>query len=424
MKLSRIAFWVLLVLLVSNVFAQGSPPPGGQHLFSDGLFQMQTYNFNRPGQTDSSCVYFYFSLVNDILTFVKERDDRYVARYDLSVVIYQDEKIALTEKSTRDTVVVSQFEETNSRLNRIYHKLEFDLAPGTYRTAIRLFDIESNKGLERERQVTFRPFNGDRLHASDLIFADRIDCTQGDPLRELIPNLRNAFDSRMYDFLAFFTIYPPPSADSVSVVAQVVDRKKRVITIKRIERPAGIPALAQCLDVKKDITAPGEYTLEIEISAGKQSVRLQKSFSVYWGDLEFKTAPDQMIEQVKLIAPREWEKKIDQAADADEKKALIDRFWQQRDPTPDTSVNELKTEFFRRVDFANRHFAEIQAGRQGWETDRGHVYIKNGPPTDVEKHPTEWGMPSAEIWYYAHLNQRYIFSDRNGSGQFRLVKIE
>ena len=93
-------------------------------------------------------------------------------------------------------------------------------------------------------------------------------------------------------------------------------------------------------------------------------------------------------------------------------------------PTPETQRNELKEEFFRRIDHANRSFGEIFGGREGWRTDRGRVYIKNGPPDEVERPSMELNMPRVEIWLYSRLNKRFIFTDRQGNGEYRLVRVE
>lgn len=69
----------------------------------------------------------------------------------------------------------------------------------------------------------------------------------------------------------------------------------------------------------------------------------------------------------------------------DEREQFIETFWGRRDPTPDTVENEFKEEHYRRIAYANEHFA---AGMPGWKTDRGEIYIKFGPPDQIEDHPT------------------------------------
>lgn len=67
-----------------------------------------------------------------------------------------------------------------------------------------------------------------------------------------------------------------------------------------------------------------------------------------------------------------------------ERDTFIEAFWQRRDPTPDTAENEYKEEHYRRIAYANEHFA---AGIPGWRTDRGRIYIMYGPPDSIDAHP-------------------------------------
>src|SRR5579871_528202 len=68
-----------------------------------------------------------------------------------------------------------------------------------------------------------------------------------------------------------------------------------------------------------------------------------------------------------------------------EREQFIEQFWLRRDPNPDTEENEFKEEHYRRLAYANEHFA---SGVPGWKTDRGIIYIKFGPPDEVDSHPS------------------------------------
>ncbi|HEY1463199.1 MAG TPA: GWxTD domain-containing protein [Terriglobales bacterium] len=50
-------------------------------------------------------------------------------------------------------------------------------------------------------------------------------------------------------------------------------------------------------------------------------------------------------------------------------------FWNNHNPVG-APENSFKSEHYRRLAYANQHFA---ANRPGWETDRGHVYVVYGP---------------------------------------------
>jgi GWxTD domain-containing protein len=70
-----------------------------------------------------------------------------------------------------------------------------------------------------------------------------------------------------------------------------------------------------------------------------------------------------------------------------EAQAFIDLFWARRDPTPATPANEFRQEFERRVDYADRQFA--QGRKKGSMTDRGRVLIVLGTPLKVERSKSE-----------------------------------
>ena len=69
----------------------------------------------------------------------------------------------------------------------------------------------------------------------------------------------------------------------------------------------------------------------------------------------------------------------------EERDAFIEQFWLRRDPTPDTPENEFKEEHYRRIAYANEHFA---SGIPGWRTDRGRIYVVFGPADEVDSHPS------------------------------------
>jgi GWxTD domain-containing protein len=96
-----------------------------------------------------------------------------------------------------------------------------------------------------------------------------------------------------------------------------------------------------------------------------------------------------------------------------ERDIFIEGFWQRRDPTPDTAENEYKEEHYRRIAYANEHYA---AGMPGWRTDRGRIYVMYGPPTSIDSHPmggpyqrsAEEGGGSTETFPFEVWRYRYL----------------
>jgi GWxTD domain-containing protein len=90
-------------------------------------------------------------------------------------------------------------------------------------------------------------------------------------------------------------------------------------------------------------------------------------------------------EDVAWIITDEERAAFKQLSNDEERDNFIEAFWQRRDPTPDTVENEFKEEHYRRIAYANEHFA---AGIPGWKTDRGRIYIMYGPADEIESHPS------------------------------------
>ena len=92
-----------------------------------------------------------------------------------------------------------------------------------------------------------------------------------------------------------------------------------------------------------------------------------------------------MDEDVRWIITDEERAAFKQLSNNEERDQFIEQFWLRRDPTPDTPENEYKEEHYRRIAYANEHFA---AGIPGWKTDRGRMYIMYGPADSIDSHPS------------------------------------
>ncbi|SNS73641.1 GWxTD domain-containing protein [Granulicella rosea] len=97
----------------------------------------------------------------------------------------------------------------------------------------------------------------------------------------------------------------------------------------------------------------------------------------------------------------------------EERDQFIENFWLRRNPNPDSPDNEYREEHYARIAYANEHFA---AGKAGWRTDRGHIYIAYGKADSIDSHPSggnyerpmeEGGGSTStypfEVWHYRYL---------------------
>ena len=98
-----------------------------------------------------------------------------------------------------------------------------------------------------------------------------------------------------------------------------------------------------------------------------------------------KTYQNWIDQDVRYIIMPEEEQAFKLLGTDEERDQFIEQFWLRRDPTPDTQENEFREEHYRRIQYANEHFA---AGIPGWRTDRGRIYVVWGAADEIESHPS------------------------------------
>ena len=139
---------------------------------------------------------------------------------------------------------------------------------------------------------------------------------------------------------------------------------------------------------------------------------------------------------IYIISPEERSAFL-QLETNEEREQFIEQFWLRRSGNPDLPDNDFKEEHYRRIAYANEHYA---SGIPGWKTDRGHMYIVWGPPDEIETHPTggtydrpmEEGGGSTSTYPWETWRWRYLegmgeqnvimeFVDPTSTGEYHLT---
>ena len=194
---------------------------------------------------------------------------------------------------------------------------------------------------------------------------------------------------------------------------------------------AVVPSIAQ--DSKKKAT-PADTKRETvakpmtEKQRKQKEARLKKELETPWKKWQ--------NEDVAYIITDEERKAFKQFQTDEEREQFVESFWLRRDPTPDTVENEYKEEHYRRIAYANEHYA---SGIPGWKADRGRIYITFGPPDEIESHPSggSYQRPAAEgggetsTYPFEDWRYRYIegigndvmieFVDPTMTGEYRMT---
>ena len=118
-------------------------------------------------------------------------------------------------------------------------------------------------------------------------------------------------------------------------------------------------------------------------------------------------------EDVRWIITDQEMKAFKSLSNDEERESFIENFWLRRNPNPESPENEFREEHYRRIAYADEHYA---AGKPGWKTDRGHMYIAYGKPDSIDSHPSggsyerpmeEGGGETStfpfEVWHYRYI---------------------
>jgi len=141
-------------------------------------------------------------------------------------------------------------------------------------------------------------------------------------------------------------------------------------------------------------------------------------------------------EKTRIIMTEEELKIYSMLPDKKSKQEFIEDFWKIRDLNPATEENKAKAEFERRIEYANVWFDPFRPGTeynsgQGWNTDRGRMYLIFGDPdvlvfggqTDMwlggrnRASDNKYGM---ERWYYYDYDI-CIFFLKDEHGKWKLM---
>ena len=403
----------LLILFLAMSSAQGQlPEQTGRGTDKLPEFIRGVYTFlNADGEAEARLVHQIFY---DALQFEAEADV-FVAGYELAVQIDDHRGETVTTQVISRRVTEAVFEETHSVASFDGAEQRFTLEPGKYVFTLALTDASTQKTFRDRFDVSIPNLTKRPLEASSLMFGYLADAEKG--LKTWRPYAGDAVPEKVDSLMLRFEIYQQGEAPSVPVSWRLsgADKYKKEgqflqdLTGKTtvVDFPfslAGIPA--------------SSYDLKVEIGEGKHRVVLERTLIIHLEGLSHQIANlDEAIEMLAHIAGGKEIKQM-KKGDAEQRKHAFIQFWQQRDPTPGTPINEVMEEYYRRCYYCNKVFGRY---RPGWQTDRGRIYILMGPPDQVERHPFDSNADPYEIWFYTKYNREFVFLDENGFGEYRLL---
>jgi GWxTD domain-containing protein len=282
-----------------------------------------------------------------------------------------------------------------------------------------------------------------RVVLSDLQLANTI--VEGSPSSpfykntlEVIPNAQGVFGEHQvcYVYAEAYNLLAGTDRSDYVVKTVVWDAVKHEV-LSRIKKRRRFGESAVLVDRITIASLPtGSYVVGVAVldTAGRTMTSAAKKFFVYNETLGFDST---LVVAGRSLLPNVYEgmsegdlerefdllryertdeekRMFGSLTGVDAKRAFFQDFWKRR-------PEGLREDYLGRTEVANSQFRVL--GREGFETDRGRVYIVYGPPDDYERHPNEPGTRPYEIWTYNNIQGgvTFVFVQRISGGQYELV---
>lgn len=372
----------------------------------------------------------YVKILYDNVQFVKVAKDTFLAQYDIEVTTKNREDDNTESRKFSDSITIQSIDEVNSITKFNLNKISFNLHSGKYDIVIAVQDKETLFRSEFKREVILKDFSKPGIQISNILFLDGVEKNEDNGNYIFTPRVSNE-QSDDFRILAYFEIYNIAIDDSFKVKYQVLGQQDTVWYQHEYFSAGEGKVTQNFIDVVGENLPHGNYRLKVFVESGGEIFDTEKGFNWYLQGLPaaFRSVEEAIV-VLKYLATKKEYKRLQKLSTGEKHHAFL-VFWKKYDPTPQTTENELREEYYARVVFANENYHSLTKG--GWQTDRGWVYIMLGKPDNIQRNPYNMDfrtrrlgktIKAIQVWDYYSYSRQLVFYDDNGFGQYRLENPE
>jgi len=363
---------------------------------------------------DTTHVVVGLSLTNSALAFAREADNRFRARYTVTIVLARDGQL-VTRAETTEQVIVGSFRETSRTDESLLYQEILDVAPGRYEVTVAVRDEESSRSVEERIGIDVPALTARSLSTPIPVTRVTPRTTRNSIPEILLSPRGTAAAGRDSTMLIYLEGYDA-SAESITMLVR--NEGGRVLWSEPIALPARDGMVSGVVEVPLARVGIGVAELTF-VHPGSVDSSSTYVFVGFGDDLPIAAFEDMLSYLRHFAAPYRITKL--RAASAEERPEAWAEFVRETDSEPQTMVHEDLRAYFARLVRANTRFREETT--PGWMSDRGRVYISLGEP-DVLMEPAgaEFQRGRQQVWEYQALNLQLVFYDQTGTGRWRLTQ--
>ncbi len=406
----------------------------------------------------------YYRVPGNSLTFTPSSSAQFTAKVQVSCSIYLLREQDSIKLDTRTRIFNPRVGERENELEQyppIIEKEVFTLPKGAYNLRVEIQDLQA------QNSPSFR-FNRDFIMQppaqSEFAFSD-IALVQDDPVRMRLKKRFNG-ENEYKPFGKFFTPLITNESlvneDSLVFYVQLYNlarlgKQSQLIERARItkngrnvyaphteteENPRNFQVFIHTFDISKLSNDTYHLIIELLTPDGRILRTTRKKFylynyrsenefkyfisEVYSGDVLSEFSEKALRKHIETLEPISDEQEIQFAhvlRSKEQIKNYVYSFWNKR-RKGNLTLTELIKGYEALVRYLNGKFSH--SSLEGWQTDRGKIWLKYGAPNDIEQFPSSPTERAYEIWRYNRLgnqkNVSFIFLEPQLEGR-RLVLI-
>ncbi len=410
--LKKILSFILILFLFSIDFSFCQRQSKNKTLTKVGKYSL--IEFSRPFSKDSILVTAFVEIPFQSLQFIK-KEKSFFASYDVSISLKNKRGKRIFRKMWSDSIITSDYIQTQSQYRTKKHFVNLKIGKDEYLIDSELYDKDTRNKGSKKIKLDFSKKDKIPILFEPIVVTD-LDGNWGfnDGEFPLTGKRITNIDDGLTLIISGFVGKGPYQVD---MFLDGKNEKGKIVLINNDETSAGFFVIRHKLK-KEDLSTIG-LNLKLNIKQNKKERSVFKNISIYKPGLSgFVNNIENSFQQMRYILTNDERKKA-KGKKGKELESLFLSFWKERDPTPNTSINELMEEYYIRINYVNEYFN--MSWREGWETDFGMIYILFGPPDQIERsNSTSVNSSIYQVWYYNRINKQFVFKDQNGFGDFKL----
>jgi len=400
---------LLIIFSMDFIFSQRSK----KDLNIGNIGQYGLVSFSRPIKKDSIKVTTFLEIPFSSLQFIKRNSD-FIASYSASVVLKDSKEKQLLKKVWSDSIIVDEYVYTQSKLRTKKHYINFNIAKGKYEINSELYDNDTRKKGSKRKNLNFTkqkkiPSLMEPIIITNLKGNWGFDSDEFPILGRKITNIDNGLNIMVSGFVD----------DTPYLIETKILLGNEKIMLPRIENETKNGYFVHMFKLEKEYLQSLNTKIVFELKQSKKVKKIEKNITIFKPGISgYIKNIESSFSQMKYILTKS-ERKDAKGKKGKDLENIFLQYWEKRDPTPETSLNELMEEYYIRVNYVNEYFN--MSWKEGWETDFGMIYILFGPPDEIQRsNVNSSNTATYQVWYYNRINKQFVFKDQNGFGDFRL----